>query len=935
MVSFRDFVANLVRKRRVSWVVLSILYTSAVWSWTSQRITFVPLAARTYSVLKNPGEKVTYRTRGRIIRQTRKSHSTTIGLYLSAFSKSSLLFSSLEEQEAPDLIVNDAELINSLIRARTTKDIRTTLRKSLSPHIVGKTDTLKKSVDVLDHDIDDDGDSDTWDIPFSRLSLNATAATLRRMALISVFEARTEIANSNGSMNDERIAALEMRSKSQKKLIANLLEEIGVKLMSHRLSLSPSSKRQLDDPQDNPGVYPLSDVLQALAILAPNDACKEKMGPFAILVLEFLNTHEISELYRLGPIRLVQCLQAMAKLEIDHPPLYNKICQRLLKPDAVSKIPARFLAHGLSALASFQTNKEKERANNPPQEWDFGARSELCHEKEEPIHKDTMRLARAFMRRLRKQKVAREASIEDTCRALTATRDLLEMGAMANMEDEAAMFGFTGLRTILEMRKAAATTDSTLSSQPVLLSPIQVTNMISSWASLSDQSREDTVIEDLLQICLDDEILTECTIGQLEKIIKSIRKLNVASHAEVTRCIGERFLTLVEENESSNFEDIFPQTTTEILRWPVLVYRRNETVMQPFTTAASILFSRKAFLERSSVSEIANFLWFLSIVHRFDEEMLLNIGQCLMDDDMIDDCSPKIASRILATFTSLIILKENKSSESLIELKQDLFYNYGGHLLSSNLSPAETSSALYAYAKANYLQDRGVFDHLVNLLANSRRACSSRQLSQTLWSCGKMIAWERQEMELIDDENAEIEDPPYLENALSIAKELSGRGNELSSEDVAQIVWGIGRLEVQDDEIMSVFANRTMEICSSMNSIEVSNILWGLSRIQYLDGKLLGSLSERLSDDDIRISSPRVAASILFSLGRMRWKDEFLFQKLSGIMIDQIENVNAQSVANTLWAFRAVRMRPPRELLDTWAVTRLGIVPVIEQHETG
>ena len=47
-------------------------------------------------------------------------------------------------------------------------------------------------------------------------------------------------------------------------------------------------------------------------------------------------------------------------------------------------------------------------------------------------------------------------------------------------------------------------------------------------------------------------------------------------------------------------------------------------------------------------------------------------------------------------------------------------------------------------------------------------------------------------------------------------------------------------------------------------------------------------------------------------------------------MIEDIQDVNAQSIANTLWAFKAVRMRPPRELLDTWAIARLGIVPAIE-----
>jgi len=906
----------MVRQRRASWMMLSILYITAVWSWTSQRIIFVPLAARSSTTFTNSEEKTIY-NRGRIIRGRQEINQHRP---IASFSRISLLYSNQEDQEISDLARNDSELVNSLIRAKNTKEVESTLKKALSSNNVKNMDASQPYLDETNQTGDSDVDVDTVGIPLSRLSLNATAATLRRMAHISVFEARLEVTTDHEYVRNENT------TKLQKKMIANLLEAIGIKLMSHRSSLSPSALKRTPDLQKHPGVYPLSDVLQALAVLAPNDATKEKMRPFAILVVEFLNTHEISELYKLGPIRLVQCLQAMAKLDIDHPSLYNKICQRLLKPDAVSKIPARFLAHGLSAIATFQIAKANRKAAKSSLDWKFGEHNDINDNKQ--TNTDTIRLSRAFMRRLRKQKVAKEASVEDMCRALVATRNLLDLGAMATMEDEAAMFGFTSLRTILEIRKTTQNNHKTSSSpRSLMLTPTQVADMISSWASLSDQRREDTVIGELLQICTDDEILKICSVRQLERIIQSIRKLDVTNHAEVTRCVGERLLALVKENESSELQNIYPKSANEILRWPVLVHRRNNTVMEPFIKTASLLFRRKSFLERSSVKEIANFLWFLSIARYFDEEILLNIGSCLLEDEIIDSCSPKIASRILATFTSLLVLDENHSSESLMELKQDLFYSYGGHLLSSKLSPAETSSALYAYAKTNYVQDKGVFDHLVNLLASSRKKCSSRQLSQTIWSCGKMIAWERQEMHLLDDEDSKMKDPPYLKNALNIAKELSNRAEELSPTDVAQIVWGIGRLEIQDDELVSVFANRTIEISSSMNSIEVSNVLWGMAKVQFRDGKLIGSLSDRLAADDILIHSPRVAASILFSLGKLRWKDETVFRKLSKTMIDQIQDVNAQSVANTLWAFRAVRMRPPRELLDTWAITRLGLVP--------
>jgi hypothetical protein len=917
MKFFRYFkvIDVIVKQRRISaWILLSIMCSTVVWSWTSQRIIFVPLAAKSYtnSIYRHDRQlNIISRQSNYLVRTRPASAAASFSR-----SRSSLLFS--DQQVSDDPAINDSELIQTLIQAKTTLEIDLTLRRAL----------YDEHVDV------DDEEVNLMGIPFSRLSLNATAATLRRMAHISVLEARTELAKNNrrgtilNTSNNSNVntdtAVSENSVRLQKKIISNLLEAVGIKLMSHRSALSPSSKSststitQIQKEQELPGVFPLSDVLQALAVLAP----KGKMRPFAILVVEFLNMHDTSELYKLRPIRLVQCLQAMAKLDIDHTVLQSNIISRLLKPDAVSTIPARFLAHGLWALASFQSTKRKAKAatkssNEKKFRRDYSIEDD---EGDDTVNNnnDTMRLSRAFMRRLRKQKVAQEASVEDMCRGLAATRDLLNLGAMTNMEDEAAIFGFTCLRTILERKNST--------SPSLLMNPTQMTDMISSWATLSDQNREDTVIADLLQICIDDDTIKECNIGQLELIIRSIRKLNVRNHAEVTKSVGERFLNVVEENQYSNFENVYPRSTNEILRWPALVHRKNKSVMEPFINTASLLFTKRSFLERSTVEEIANFLWFLSITRNFDENILSNIGECLLKPEMVDACSPKMASRILATFTSLVVLNEESSSESLTDLKQDLFYSYGGLLLSQSLSPAEISSSLYAYAKANYVQDMGVFDHLVKLLASSMHICSPRQLSQTLWSCGKMIKWERQERLLPEEQNIKKEDPPYLDDALTIMKELSSRVEDLSPADVAQIIWAMGRLEIQDDKLMSIFANRVVDICSSMNSAEVSNVLWGIVRVRYKDRILIESLSDRLTTKDIRIS-PQEAASVLFSMGKLSWKDEHLFGKLSTIMIDQIQDVNAQSIANTLWAFQAIRIRAPRELLNIWAITRLGLKP--------
>jgi hypothetical protein len=863
--------------------------------------------------------------REQVIRECRGKKQRQVFAYS---SKIDPLYSARSDLEISDAARNDSELVKSLFRARTTEEIKITLINASPSFNAKNTKVSPVYVNGKKKTGEDEVYMDTVSTQLSCLSLNATAAALRRMAHISsVYETRSGVGSSHKYISNEKMNATIM--PDQKAMITNLLEAIGEKLTSRRSNLAQSRSQQTSNLQELPDVFPLSDILIALAVLANDDTTAEKMRPFAILVVEFLNSHETSDLYKLRPINLVQCLRAMAKLNIDHPSLYIKICRRLAKGDALSKIPTRYIAHGVSAIASLQTAKAGEH-------YDIDVIKET--------DMDTIRVLKAFMRRLRKPEVREDASVDDMIRALVATRDMSEQGALTAIESEAAMFGFAILDTILKKRKCtedihkilSSTTpaSTTPASTKQSLTPTQITQMISSWASLSDKGRKDTIIGELLQIWTDDKILEECSVGHLERIIHSLHRLDAANNVEATttkvmRRVGERLLTLVEDNKSSNFESLHPDFAVEVLRLPVFLHRRNTMVMEPFVKSSCLLFGSDSFLERSSVKEISNFLWFLSIVQRFDEEVLLTIGKCLLKEEMVDDCSPNIASRILATFMSLLLVEENNSSESLMEMKQELFYSYGGHLLSSKLSPVEISSALYAYAKANYVQDKGVFDHLVNLLASSREKCSSRQLSQAIWSCGKMIAWERQDVELLEDKDSEMEEPPYLENAIKIAEELSGRAKELSPTDIAQIIWGIGRLEIHNDELISVFANRTIQISSSMNSAEVDNVLWGIAKVQYRDGKLIGSLSERLAADDIRISSPRAASSILFSLGRLQWKDEIVFRKLSKTMIDHIQDVNAQSVANTLYAFRAVRIRPPRELLNSWAMIRLGIVPAI------
>jgi hypothetical protein len=187
-----------------------------------------------------------------------------------------------------------------------------------------------------------------------------------------------------------------------------------------------------------------------------------------------------------------------------------------------------------------------------------------------------------------------------------------------------------------------------------------------------------------------------------------------------------------------------------------------------------------------------------------------------------------------------------------------------------------------------------------------------------------MVAWERLEDE---EEGGEIQRPPYLENAERIATELSLRTAEMSSIDVTQCIWALGRLEIRDESLVCAFASRAKELVPVMNSVESSNVLWGLAKVRFKsrDSELVGALTDRLTSESLKVS-PQEAASALYALGRLRFQDEQVYDRLSRIMINQINDASAQGIANALWAYRAVHLQPPKELLNLWATQKLGLV---------
>lgn len=80
------------------------------------------------------------------------------------------------------------------------------------------------------------------------------------------------------------------------------------------------------------------------------------------------------------------------------------------------------------------------------------------------------------------------------------------------------------------------------------------------------------------------------------------------------------------------------------------------------------------------------------------------------------------------------------------------------------------------------------------------------------------------------------------------------------------------------------------------------------------------------------------ASNMLLSLGRLEIRDREAFAALTQILVHRLNEahaVDSQTIANSLWAYDAVGLEPPPELLSTWAREKLGLTVLEFNDESG
>ncbi|CAB9513998.1 expressed unknown protein [Seminavis robusta] len=608
------------------------------------------------------------------------------------------------------------------------------------------------------------------------------------------------------------------------------------------------------------------------------------------------------------------------------------------------------------------------------------------------------KFAIALMRRFRKQPVRRAATVRQLFRALRAAA-AIGIHAKDNAEKlhaEAKVMVYTVFREILSRQQQPpqfATSDNrgsslTMDEAMIMISTVSNMGVLNKKTPNHIHSDEEEKIDMALQFDWSDylaaqggSLLQGAGVKELSQFLRAVEATqcpDLKPSSDFVRELGQHAVTILEQRGLE--PQVKPKTANGILRCAANWWGRNNTVMEPFGECARILFTDETFLELCHAEDLTNFLVFLDKTkhlgnnspdaggHTQSEvgDPLLAIAARTMDDDVADQITPSQASRMLFAFTSVIVARGRQrklirrqaarttNTESLV--LGDLFHFLGGHLLTDDLSTRDISSALCAYAKASYIQDMGIFDHLAGLMAARLDECSTRQMAQSLWACGKMTVWEQQQQQQRQLEGAEQGDPedscldhspPYLPSANQIATFLTEHNKQMkmNAQDVAQSMWAMGRLQtVQKDisdeysEIMEKLVSRATILAPRLTMQETSNVLWGMSMTGFrCCDPLVQSFTDRIlhvHEFALEKPSPKEAASIMIALGRMDIQDEQVFEALSNDMLDQIECASAQAIANALWAHRAVHIPPPEQLLDRWAIEKLGLVAVRPRQQS-
>jgi hypothetical protein len=708
--------------------------------------------------------------------------------------------------------------------------------------------------------------------------------------------------------------------------------------------------RQQEENQ-NMTIIAIQDVLYSLSLLK-----KEATVSLANLICDLMTSDLSRVLDKLEPRRLVEIMEAAHSLSLqNHPELFNAVAAKLSKADAVGKLAPSKICEALLPLSSYPdallrclrrlrkhtVRKElssrhiimairaaamlRELVPHLLEEIQLMAYTLVNRELTRPILGNTTTLvtqlsshqATTVLHAISKFEWGEVPVNDDLYRLICESSQLapvdvtLTLQSMSNFEhnnpDTAAKLGSQLLQWLKDGH------------------PIKLRQMNIILTSVFRQYKGNPTVLSVYEAALiqllssepyKTQFQTEAREFDIATSVWFLSEAGIERDAEIGNTMGNALLLIASEN-------LDPASFVMAIRYAVKMYARvNSNILRPYLEATKQT-CRGDFLVRLECRDLSFLVEALVIAKCTHEGLLMRLAQAATRPHIVDDCTPSSARRMMSSFATIAPRIPNLE---LQEYQRQIFELLGASLLTTQLMPYEAADAVFSYAKAGYISDMGVFDHVVDLAGQNLGSLSTQQVSKCLWACGKMYAWER---------SAEIQAPPYLATAKAYTKHLSTRESELSAKDLAQCLWAMGRLAIHDESATKAFATRAKAILPTCFACEASNIVWGLSKVGYDDDDVMVSISRRMLDADVRASAEE-AACVLYALGNAGIREDEVFEHLTDIMMTQVESVGAQAMANALWAHNVVGKLPPPALLQSWASDKLGLVgflPLLPDYE--
>ncbi len=881
----------------------------------------------------NPGSKVKIKNKRRSKKdiQTDLKRQYTILRDLRIDEQSGLKHSSHDEAEI--FATFESNVLNSIWSSSTVSEVYEVLRQ------------LILSSTALIHQVSKGRPRDVgrtelqWVISgFEMIGPNIAAAALRR-----IIDVRPDFNLRRGGDEDAKLARSLMpplveivaraivtnERKNQNKARRNALNHQEIYTF-HNLNASlyrVLKTRSFNDQMSHISCANTFHALAKVSVLQKRNGFKSGSSSLRFLVqkmcadiIEKENNEQRSDdafTKRVNPVLLLETLCSLSTFKMtDEVQMLHLIGDRLKLGDATGKLTGRQLSQGLWAYAS--------------------------------LERPHLGVLKSFSRRLRKANVRKDMSCGDIARASWAvgqsmkqldfiTQNEVQGRINASENDIDNIVGLISDVEVASLREESATMVYTLSNALVHdgglrgLSMGQVADLMTSYVIFEFDSSL-PIFSELDQHIQENILMSDGhTTVDIARILWSLQRLRIPVNIELIEKLPQSFARIIETEGAASCA---PKTLNTIIRSITLMLPDNGKGLPEIQSAMSMLLSDRDFLSKCNEFECSNFMWSLSMTRNYNKSLLVLLSDRMRDEDILSSCTPSSASRFLWSFTNLV---ENGSED--LEMKEilfEMFQTLGGILLSTQLTPVDASSAMWAMAKSSYSLDMGIFDHLAEVLAVDfmLENATVQQIAEACWSCGKMFTWEDPLREKMEFGEATI--PPYVKNGEKFASYLVLNRDRMSSKDLSQTLWAIGRLQISNDDIVTPLAcmAASMAIEKEFNSQELANIIWALSKANFNDKETICTLTKEIRKPAMLDSlTPQEAANVLYALGKMRIKDKNTFSCMNAVIMRQLEMSTTQTIANALWAHECVQFRPPRQLFDSWAKEKLDIVGLYYQED--